>query len=605
MTTPLRRPLRRTTTKPLGVVAGLGLCVGVLVPAAPAAASSFRSAPGISTVSPGTGAAGTKVTITGSGLTGATAVRFSGVASVFTVMSSSKITATVPAMPSADGPVTVTTPAGMAKSTERFAVVPAVLLSAGTGPPGSAVGVSGTGFGALEGVDVFVDSTDEALAGAGADGSFGPVTVRVPGSAIPGADWVSAEGRHSGLFAQAAFTVNTNWAQFRYSGKHKGSNPFENVLSAANVAQIDQDWAFPTSGGISSPAVVDSVVYVGATDNNVYALNAATGTKLWSFATSGSVESSPDVANGVVYVGSDDGNVYALNAANGAKLWSFPTGTPVHPSSVLSSPVVVSGVVYVGATNDNVYALNAASGAELWSFTTTQTIFSSPAVANGVVYFGSGDGKLYALRAATGAELWSFTTSGVGSSPTVANGVVYFGSSDDNVYALNAATGIELWSFTTGGGVDSSPAVANGDVYVGSANGSVYALNARTGAEMWSFTTGALVFSSPAVANGVVYVGSDDSNVYALSAGTGAELWSYTTGFSVESSPAVANGAVYVGSDDGNLYAFDLAGGLARPARPSRTSLRPDYSLRMWRWAPRRITLRRTAQIESGRSQSP
>ena len=38
------------------------------------------------------------------------------------------------------------------------------------------------------------------------------------------------------------------------------------------------------------------------------------------------MESSPAVANGVVYVGSDDGNVYALNASTGAKLWSYATG---------------------------------------------------------------------------------------------------------------------------------------------------------------------------------------------------------------------------------------------------------------------------------------
>ena len=62
-------------------------------------------------------------------------------------------------------------------------------------------------------------------------------------------------------------------------------------------------------------------------DGNVYALNASTGAKLWSFATGGQVYSSPAVANGVVYIGSFDGNVYALNASTGAKLWSFATGS--------------------------------------------------------------------------------------------------------------------------------------------------------------------------------------------------------------------------------------------------------------------------------------
>jgi outer membrane protein assembly factor BamB len=49
------------------------------------------------------------------------------------------------------------------------------------------------------------------------------------------------------------------------------------------------------------------------------------------------VESSPAVANGVVYVGSDDDNVYALNARTGAKLWSYTPGDHVESSPVLSA----------------------------------------------------------------------------------------------------------------------------------------------------------------------------------------------------------------------------------------------------------------------------
>ena len=90
------------------------------------------------------------------------------------------------------------------------------------------------------------------------------------------------------------------------------------------------------------------------------------------------MESSPAVANGVVYVGSDDGNVYALNAATGARLWSYTTGAYVE-----SSPAVANGVVYVGSDDGNVYALNAATGAKLWSYSIGGIVWSSPAVAMG------------------------------------------------------------------------------------------------------------------------------------------------------------------------------------------------------------------------------
>jgi outer membrane protein assembly factor BamB len=102
------------------------------------------------------------------------------------------------------------------------------------------------------------------------------------------------------------------------------------------------------------------------------------------------------VANGVVYVGSNDNNLYALNASTGGKLWQFTTG-----ASVQSSPAVADGVVYFGSEDNNVYAVNANTGAELWRYTTGFEVDSSPAVANGVVYVGSADANIYAFSNTT------------------------------------------------------------------------------------------------------------------------------------------------------------------------------------------------------------
>jgi len=71
-------------------------------------------------------------------------------------------------------------------------------------------------------------------------------------------------------------------------------------------------------------------VYVGSDDNNTYALNATTGAKLWSYSTGGEV-SSPTVVNGVVYVGSwtADTNVYAIGNAAAATSQSATPGFEV------------------------------------------------------------------------------------------------------------------------------------------------------------------------------------------------------------------------------------------------------------------------------------
>ena len=394
----------------------------------------------VSSLSPASGTIGAEVTITGSGFAGATGVTFNGAAGVFTVVSASKLTAAVPAGAST-GPVAVPGPGGTSSATKTFTVTPGIALSVASGPPTTIVTVTGAGFGADEAVDIYFGTADEALASISGAGNVVPgIAVQVPATAAPGTAYLTAVGRHSGLSAQAPFLVSTSWAQYRYSCKREGVDPYENVLSASTVAGIDVVWSFTTGAYVdSSPAAADGVVYVGSQDENVYALNAATGAKIWSFRAGGNIGgSSPAVADGMVYLGSFDRNVYALSAATGAKVWSFPTG-----GGVWSSPAVADGMVYVGSDDRNVYALNAATGAKIWSSTTGAPIESSPAVAGGVVYVGSDDGKVYAFSADGGAQLWSFTTGGrVQSSPAVADGVVHVGSEDNNMYAFGLVGGI-------------------------------------------------------------------------------------------------------------------------------------------------------------------
>lgn len=77
------------------------------------------------------------------------------------------------------------------------------------------------------------------------------------------------------------------------------------------------NWARPTGGPIyfSSPAVANGILYIGSTDGKAYALDAATGGILWTYATGHEITRSPAVAGGLVYIGSDDGNLYAFSTA--------------------------------------------------------------------------------------------------------------------------------------------------------------------------------------------------------------------------------------------------------------------------------------------------
>ncbi|MEU7058630.1 IPT/TIG domain-containing protein [Streptomyces sp. NPDC046197] len=154
--------------------------------------------PVVSSISPAQGPAsgGTTVTITGSGLTGATAVRFgSANATTFTVTSSTSITAVTPAGSPGSVAVTVVSPTGTSNATVFYtytAALPSVTgLSPATGPTGGGTTVVLTGtnfsgatavrFGSVNATSFTVTSSTSitAVSPAGAAGAV-PVTVTTP-----------------------------------------------------------------------------------------------------------------------------------------------------------------------------------------------------------------------------------------------------------------------------------------------------------------------------------------------------------------------------------------------------------------------------------------
>jgi outer membrane protein assembly factor BamB len=537
-------------------------------------------APAVTIFDPVSGLVGTKVKVTGTGFADPCEVSFGAVAAACKANSATKITTTVP--PGAtSGPITVTTVGGTVTTPSSFTVTgPTVAVSPVSGPPGTPVTVTGTGFRANEEVDLYVGTTDQVLAASNGAGNISYSGLVIPASAQPGDAWVSAVGRSSGDAAQASFLVQANWPEFGLGAGGDRNNPYENTLSTSNVGSIDRDWSYATGSQIySSPVVADGVVYVRSSDDNLYAISAATGSELWSYPTNAQT-SSPAVANGLVYAASADNGLSALNAATGDLTWSFSTAQPVE-----SSPTVANGVVYFGTGDGTVWALNATSGDVLWSYATGGgAILSSLTVADGIVFAGTATGPLDAIRATAGTLIWSTFPTGGMSSASVADGIVYVSGNDGYLFAYNATSGAYIWEYETSGNQWTSPAVADGIVYAGAGGGILDAFDAATGALLWSYTTNGPIDSSPAVANGVVYIGSEDDNLYALNAEFGGRLWSYATGASIEySSPAIANGVVYAGSTDDSLYAFDLAGGLsendAARTRPTISALRPDLSL--------------------------
>ncbi len=157
--------------------------------------ANFAITPGpgpvISSFTPASGPVGTVVTLTGSNLTGATAVAFNGTAAAsFRVVSATSITATVGAG-STSGLITVTTPAGTASSATPFLVgLPPTITSftPTSGAGGTSVSITGTNFGGttqvtLNGTNVesfFVNSATQLTVVLNNDATTGLLAVTTP-----------------------------------------------------------------------------------------------------------------------------------------------------------------------------------------------------------------------------------------------------------------------------------------------------------------------------------------------------------------------------------------------------------------------------------------
>ena len=105
----------------------------------------YKILPKVSALTPPTGLTATPVTITGSGLNGATAVKFGLTSASFTVVSQNEITTAVPAGASS-GKVSVTTPAGTGLSPADFGVTKITGLLPALGTTGTVLTINGTGL---------------------------------------------------------------------------------------------------------------------------------------------------------------------------------------------------------------------------------------------------------------------------------------------------------------------------------------------------------------------------------------------------------------------------------------------------------------------------
>ena len=214
-------------------------------------------------------------------------------------------------------------------------------------------------------------------------------------------------------------------------------------------------------------------------DNQVHALDSATGRLAWSFDAGDVVDSPPRASDGVVYLRSYSA-AYALDESTGKQRWRYDLDIYPGPGR---APSIADGVWALVDGGAAVQALDAATGQLLWSYEAGYVSLSG--AVDGMVFVTDEEAAFHALDAATGTEMWSLPGWSL-AEVTVVDGVLYANSLDGYLHTFDARTGDPFWSVEIGyhhGGADEPYLVSGGVVYVGYqlANSGVYALIAPGG----------------------------------------------------------------------------------------------------------------------------
>jgi len=313
-------------------------------------------------------------------------------------------------------------------------------------------------------------------------------------------------------------------------------------------------------------------VFVGSSDNGLYALSSDTGERIWRFETLAPVQCEPlyDPVEEALYFGSNDGALYKVAASSGTLRWRFMSN-----GEVSRRPVLSGGKLYAVNANDTLLALEPATGKLVWSQHRTPARgmemagYAGPLVVRDAVYVAFSDGNVAAFNTRDGSEKW----------PPV------------DLSAEAEQTLGELPKYLD---VDTTPVpgwVGGGPViYVASYAGGVFALDAQTGNRVWANdraagVTDLVLWSEPAhrsrdgqrspePSRSLLLASSGATGLWALSPEDGREIWRRELPEGGISAPVPVAGALLVSTTRYGLYLFspldggvidgiDMSGGLS------------------------------------------
>ncbi len=184
--------------------------------------------------------------------------------------------------------------------------------------------------------------------------------------------------------------------------------PFEHgQLAARRAADGAALWTADLGAAAhASPTVGGDRLFVPLSDGRVVALAVGDGTRLWERRLGGA----PGrilVAGTRMYVGTTDNFLYALQPSKGVIDWRWRTG-----ADIVSGPAMDDDRVYFVSLDNVIRALDRGSGAQRWRRTLPGRSSGGPIVASGTVLVSALSGAAQAFLAKDGAPAGDMAAAG-------------------------------------------------------------------------------------------------------------------------------------------------------------------------------------------------
>jgi outer membrane protein assembly factor BamB len=252
---------------------------------------------------------------------------------------------------------------------------------------------------------------------------------------------------------------------------------------------------------------------------HIYAFDRATGDVIWKYAHRGKDNSgftSDLLFDGDHIIGvTVDERIVALNAASGSELWSFPIEGKRRRVGI--SAALANGRVFFGSSNGGVYAIDSLTGKQVWKTQLDAQTSTAIAVQNKAIVVGTRGKKLYRVRESDGRVIGALDLDVLPEDTPVTTARGIYLMSETKVMLVDPNATRVLWSAGSKSKWSSPrPRLWHGWVVVGDRDGTVYALDEKTGTVIWSENIHDKPIRGIGSDESVLYVGTIDGHVFAL-----------------------------------------------------------------------------------------